>query len=126
MSNPNQYKVLVVEDHDVNRESMKEFLESHGFQTLVTADGMAGIIKAKQEQPQLILLDIQMPRLNGMSFLNKMIDEELDIPVIMTTALGREDDVRNAMKRGARDYVVKPIDFDILKAKIENILNISF
>ena len=125
MKKPEQLKVLVIEDDQLCRLTLVEFLKMMKFQVMDADNGMQGFIKAKDEQPDLILLDIMMPRLDGLNFLIKMIDEDLDIPVIMTTALGQEKDIVAAIKRGAKDYMVKPIDLAILKEKLEKILKIE-
>jgi len=125
MRKPENIKVLVVEDDQLCRLTTVEFLKIMNFQVIDTDNGMQGYIKAKEEQPDLILLDVMMPRLDGLTFLTKMVDDDLTMPVIMTTALGQEKDVIAAIKRGARDYMVKPIDLEVLKEKLEKYLDVS-
>ena len=126
MKKPKDIKILVVEDDQLCRLTVVEFLKILDFQVIDTDNGMQGFIKAKEEMPDLILLDVMMPRLDGLTFLTKMIDDDLDMPVIMTTALGQEKDVVAAIKRGAKDYMIKPIDLESLKEKIEKVLNVQF
>lgn len=118
-------KILIIDDEADFCKLVKKNLELIGeFEVSIATDGRAGIALAKNQKPDLILLDIMMPRMNGFQVL-ETLKNDLDVtqvPVIMLTALG--DDTSKIKAAGLYDeaYITKPVDADDLKAKIEEVL----
>ncbi|RMD49886.1 MAG: response regulator, partial [Ignavibacteria bacterium] len=85
MADPNVIKVLVVDDSDIIKHSLRKFLSEYNFEVFVSNDGLEGIEKARTEKPNLILLDLMMPNFDGLKMLQvlKVFDEIKDIPVIV-------------------------------------------
>lgn len=102
-------KVLIVDDDQSLRQLYLVELSSRGLIVVEAADGEEGLEKAKQEKPEVILLDIMMPKLDGVATLKKLKDtpETKDIPVLMLTNFGQEDLVKQAFSLGATDYLLK-------------------
>lgn len=112
--------VLVVDDSPTERLLMTRMLETNGYRVAVAESGEDGVNKAKELKPDLVLMDVVMPGLNGFQA-TRMIsrDEETkNIPVIITTTKSEETDKLWGMRQGAKDYVTKPINQDDLLAKI--------
>jgi len=117
--------ILIVEDDELSIDILAEYLRDLGFRVVTAENGMKGYIMAKDYSPDLILLDIMMPRMDGFSFLNKLTTLPKNMPVIMTTALSKKEDVTKALKLGATDYMIKPINFNTLKEKLNKHLGLS-
>src|SRR5215468_8998541 len=115
-------KILVVDDERLVRWSLRQKCEEWGYQVLEAPGGEPGLRLAQQESPDLVLLDVRMPDLNGLHVLEQ-IKKAPDAPaVIMITADPQLDDVKNALKLGAYDFIGKPLDFDELHVTIQNAL----
>jgi twitching motility two-component system response regulator PilH len=114
-------KILVVDDSPTERHVLIEFLSRHGYLVIAAENGEQGVAKAKQELPDLILMDVVMPGLNGFQATRTLTRDEATsrIPVIMCTSKNQETDKIWGMRQGAQDYVVKPIDHNALLAKIQ-------
>ena len=102
-------RLLVVEDEEILLTALSEELLGEGFDVIKAHDGVEGVEKAASEKPDLILLDLVMPRLDGLGALKQMKDNPLtkDIPVVILTNLSDYDKVSEALALGARDYLVK-------------------
>ncbi len=103
--------VLIVEDNELNMKLFKDLLEAHGINTLETRDGSQVMDIAKQNQPDLILMDIQLPEISGLD-VTKMLkadDEVKHIPVIAVTAFAMKGDEQKIREGGCEDYISKPI-----------------
>jgi twitching motility two-component system response regulator PilH len=113
-------KVMVVDDSPTERHFLGELLTKQGYQVVMAESGEEAMEKAKQLKPDLILMDVVMPGLNGFQATRAITkaDETKNIPVIMCTSKGQETDKVWGMRQGARDYVVKPINKDELLRKI--------
>lgn len=113
-------KILVVDDSPTERHMMVELLTKHGYQVVTAESGEEGIVKAKAEQPDLILMDVVMPGLNGYQATRTLTRDEVtkNIPVIVCTSKGQETDKIWGLRQGAQDYMVKPVNGDELIAKI--------
>lgn len=113
-------KILIADDSPTDRQYLLEKLSAHGYEC-VTADGGAeAIAKAKTELPDLILMDVIMPGINGYEATRAITRDEKtrDIPVIICTGKNQETDRMWGLRQGARDYVTKPIDHRALIDKI--------
>ena len=113
-------KILVVDDSPTDRQYMIETLKGKGFQIVTAENGEDAITKAKSELPDLILMDVVMPGLNGYQATRQITrdDATKHIPVIMCTSKGADTDKIWGMRQGANDYLVKPVDPAALLAKI--------
>lgn len=117
------YKILIIEDEPVHLNVMKAKLEYEGYDVLVAVDGEAGYQMVKEEKPDLVLLDIILPKLDGFGVLEKLKKDKINIPVIIVSNSGQPVEVDRAMKMGAKDYLVKA-EFnpaDVLE-KVEKVL----
>ena len=107
------YKVLVVDDSMFVKKQISQILTSEGFEVVGTAgDGLEGIEKYKELYPDVdfVTMDITMPKMDGISALEKIIEFDKDAKVIMVSALGKQDLVKKALMMGAKNYIVKPLD----------------
>jgi twitching motility two-component system response regulator PilH len=113
-------KILVVDDSPTDRQYMIETLKGKGFQIVTAENGEDAINKAKAELPDLILMDVVMPGLNGYQATRQITrdDATKHIPVIMCTSKGADTDKIWGLRQGANDYLVKPVDPQALLAKI--------
>jgi signal transduction histidine kinase len=120
-------RILVVDDHQRNREICEENLEMEGYRILLAENGKEGLHIARLEGPDLILLDIMMPEMNGYEMLEELkSDEQLkDIPVLMLTAKASTADVVQALNLGANDYLKKPFDIDELVARADTLVRLK-
>ncbi len=113
--------VLVVEDEKNIAELLQLYLEKEGYAVTVAADGGQGLSKFRSIQPDLVLLDVMMPVMDGWQ-LCKAIRAESQVPIIMLTAKGETDDKVQGLKTGADDYVTKPFEMKEVLARIEALL----
>ncbi|MDR0526421.1 MAG: response regulator [Spirochaetaceae bacterium] len=107
------YRVLIVDDSMFIAKQLGQILTSEGFEVVDTAgDGAQGVekFKANQGKIDLITMDITMPVLDGVSALEKIIQIDKNVKVIMVSALGKEDVVKKCLLAGAKSYIVKPLD----------------
>ena len=113
-------KILVVDDSPTERHFMVELLTKNGYQVITAESGEDGIAKAKSELPDLILMDVVMPGLNGYQATRTLTRDETtkNIPVIVCTSKGQETDKIWGLRQGAQDYMVKPVNGEALLAKI--------
>ena len=114
-------KVLIVEDDSNIAELLNLYLEKEGFEPLVAKDGGKGVEQFRAFQPDLVLLDIMLPVMDGWSVLKK-IRESSKVPVIMLTAKGETSDKVSGLEMGADDYIVKPFEAVELLARVEVVL----
>ena len=116
--------VLIIEDDKNIQDLLKLYLEKEGYAVTVADDGGQGLSKFRSMKPDLVLLDVMMPVLNGWEVC-KAIRAESNTPVIMLTAKGELDDKITGLKAGADDYVTKPFEMRELIARIEAVLRRS-
>lgn len=112
-------KILVIDDEQNIRRMLIRVLSNEGFIVEEAINGMEGWEKLEKENYSLVLLDLKMPKLNGMETLKKIKDTDSDLPVIMMSAYGSITEAVEAMKLGAVDYLVKPFDIEELKIIVE-------
>ena len=113
-------KILVVEDDQDIRDLLVDSLMDLGYDVVEAADGGAGYQRALEEHPDIILLDVMMPVMDGFEVLEKLKNNPAtnSAPVIMVSAKGQEMDINTAVDAGAWSYIVKPWDPEDLEAKI--------
>jgi two-component system alkaline phosphatase synthesis response regulator PhoP len=112
-------KVLVIEDEPENQLVIRMILETEGFDVAQVEDGYQALAAARAERPDLILLDVMMPDINGFDVFDQLRhdDDTRHVPVIMLTALAQRWDVERAVLAGVDDYVLKPFEpHDLLKS----------
>jgi two-component system cell cycle response regulator DivK len=117
-------KILIVEDNEENRDSLSRRLQRRGFEVLTAGDGNVGVAMAQSEKPDLVLMDMNMPELDGWEATRqiKAAPETQDLPVIALTAHAMSGDRDRALGVGCADYHTKPVDFPKLLAQVEAIL----
>jgi two-component system, NtrC family, response regulator AtoC len=115
-------KILIVDDERLVRWSLRQKCEEWGYEVFEAAGGELGLRLAQHESPDLVLLDVRMPDLNGIQVLERLRKNEDAGAVIMITADPTLDDVKSALKLGAYDFVGKPLDFEELRVTIQNAL----
>jgi two-component system response regulator AtoC len=115
-------KILVVDDERLVRWSLRQKCEEWGYEVVEAAAGEPGLRLAQHESPDLVLLDVRMPDLNGLQVLEQLKKNGDARAVIMITADPQLDDVKSALKLGAYDFVGKPLDFEELRVTIQNAL----
>ncbi len=123
---PKTKKILLVEDEEFLRSITAKRLEKEGYQIVVAGDGQAALDMAASEQPDLILLDLLLPVINGFDVLAKLkADPNVKhIPVIVFSNLGQREDVVKAKNSGAQDYLVKAnFTLDDVAAKVADVLS---
>ena len=122
------HKILIVEDDPAQRRILEELVKRYGFET-ATADGAAqglDILEASRSKPvDLIILDLVMPEIDGLEFLERLSAYRTTVPVIVQTAQGSIETVVKAMRAGADDFVVKPVNPERLKVSIQNLLKVN-
>jgi CheY-like chemotaxis protein len=113
-------RILVVDDEPRVREMIEFRLRQYGYDVLQAADGREALSVASEEQPDLVLLDVMMPELDGFQVCSRLKQHEATehIPVVMLTAKAEAKDVTRAFNSGAVDYVVKPYDPLVLQQKV--------
>ena len=116
-------KILAIDDEPVVRDSIAAYLEDSGFEVLQAGDGQEGLQKLREAAPELILLDLRMPEMDGLEFLEIMKQEAPDTPVIVVSGTGVLQDAIEALRAGAHDFVTKPIlDMAVLEHAVKGAL----
>ena len=114
-------RILIVDDSPSQLMGMKRIVEKLGHEALTAEDGAAGVDMAKAQKPDLILMDVVMPNLNGFQATRSICREETTrhIPVVLVTTKDQDTDRVWGMRQGARGYITKPVDPAELQAKID-------
>ncbi len=118
-------KVLVVDDSKTALLMEREILEAHTpYQCVTAADGQEAVEKAKQERPDLILMDVVMPRMNGFEACKMMRQQQStrDIPIVLVTTRGEESYMEAGFQSGCNDYITKPVNGEELVALLQSYL----
>jgi len=117
--------ILIVEDHDLNRDMLSRRLKRRGFQVIAAADGAAGVEAAVRERPDLVLMDMSLPVVDGWQATRmiKANPETSTIPVMALTAHALREDRERALEAGCDEFETKPLDLDRLLAKIDVLLS---
>ena len=117
-------KILLVEDNEMNRDMLSRRLQRKGFEVVIAVDGGEGVAKAKEHLPDLILMDLSLPVLDGLQATAQIKAEPTTakIPVLALTAHAMADDRDRALAAGCQDYDTKPIDLPRLLEKMDRLL----
>jgi two-component system alkaline phosphatase synthesis response regulator PhoP len=118
-------KILIVEDEPDMVLGLKDNFEFEGYEVLTAADGAAGLERARSHKPDLVILDIMLPRYSGLEVCKTLRGEGFTAPIIMLTARGQEIDKVVGLELGADDYVTKPFSIRELLARVRAILRRS-
>ncbi|HLC48944.1 MAG TPA: response regulator [Candidatus Andersenbacteria bacterium] len=120
-------KILIVDDDPIFQKTMTAKLELLAYSIVSAFDGEEGLTKAQQEKPDLILLDIKMPKLDGLSMLKKLQsnkDGQTQIPVLITSNLSSTENISEGVSLGIRGYIIKSNEtLDTIVKEVETILN---
>lgn len=100
-------KILIVEDERPISKALELKLNNSGFEAMAAYDGLQALTKIETDKPDLVLLDLVMPNLDGFGLLNKLKEKNISVPVIVTSNLSQEEDINKAKSLGAIDYYVK-------------------
>jgi two-component system alkaline phosphatase synthesis response regulator PhoP len=115
-------KVLIVEDEPDMVLGLKDNFEFEGYEVVTASDGAAGLERARDQKPDLVILDIMLPKLSGLEVCKTLRGEGFEAPIIMLTARGQEIDKVVGLELGADDYVTKPFSIRELLARVRAIL----
>ncbi|MCA9932754.1 MAG: response regulator [Anaerolineales bacterium] len=119
-------RVLIIDDSQEIREFLSEYiLKPKGFEVLMATNGLMGLEMAIAKEPDLIIIDQQMPRLTGLEVLQKLRERDINVPAILVTAHGSEDTAVAGFRLGIRDYIIKPIDVDEISESVDRALRES-
>ncbi len=117
-------KVLLVEDDEMNRDSLSRLLKRRGFEVIIGVDGQEGIAMAQSESPDLILMDMSLPQIDGWEATRRLkaAPDTRSVPIIALTAHAMASDREKALAAGCDDFDTKPIDLDSLIPKMNSLL----
>ncbi len=115
-------KILIVEDEPNMVSGLRDNFEFEGHQVITAGDGVAGLERAIAESPDLVILDVMMPRMSGLDVCRQLKSKRPSIPIIMLTARGQEVDKVVGLELGADDYVTKPFSIRELLARVKAVL----
>jgi serine phosphatase RsbU (regulator of sigma subunit) len=119
-------RILTIEDDPTIRANIVAYLEDSGYEMLEAADGLQGLEQFRENQPDLVLCDLRMPKMDGLDVLREITQTSSDTPVIVVSGAGMIGDAIQALKRGAWDYLTKPIpDMQILEVAVNKALDRS-
>src|SRR5471030_2290541 len=120
-------RILIVDDNEVNRDILVTRLETYGYEMLQAADGEEAIAAAKKHLPDLILLDVMMPKIDGIEVTRRIkADASMPfMPIILVTAKADSKDVVEGLEAGADEYLTKPVDQTSLVARVKSVLRIK-
>ncbi len=111
-------RVLIVDDEPHAVELLSEFLTAKGYEVVTASNGDEALCKVKEERPHLILLDVCMPKMNGLEVLRRVREIDQEVGIIMVTAVHEEETGRKALTMGAFDYITKPLDLKYLEQSL--------
>jgi len=120
-------KVLLVEDNEMNRDMLSRRLMRRGFEVIFATDGKEGVDTARREKPDIILMDLSLPIMDGWEATRRVKSDDAtrSVPVIGLTARAMMGDREKAMEAGCDDYDTKPVELDRLIGKIERLLGLG-
>jgi DNA-binding response OmpR family regulator len=115
-------KILVVEDEPAMVAGLRDNFEFEGYEVITAQDGIEGLERALDESPDLVVLDVMMPRMSGLEVCKQLRAKRASLPIIMLTARGQEIDKVVGLELGADDYVTKPFSIRELLARVKSVL----
>jgi DNA-binding response OmpR family regulator len=115
-------KILVVEDEPAMVAGLRDNFEFEGYDVITAQDGVEGLQRALEESPDLVVLDVMMPRMSGLEVCKQLRAKRASLPIIMLTARGQEVDKVVGLELGADDYVTKPFSIRELLARVKSVL----
>src|SRR5262244_1223839 len=115
-------KILIVEDEPNMVAGLRDNFEFEGYQVITAPDGVAGLERALSDSPDLVILDVMMPRMSGLDVCKQLKAKRPSLPIIMLTARGQEVDKVVGLELGADDYVTKPFSIRELMARVKAVL----
>src|SRR5580693_8336066 len=123
----NPARILIVDDNETNRDILVTRLSKHGYETLQAADGEEALASASQHRPDLILLDVEMPKLDGFEVCRRLKRDPAMrfMPIILCTARAASQDIVTGLDAGADEYLTKPIDQAALVARVRSMLRVK-
>ncbi len=113
-------KILVIDDERSIRNSMKDILQYEGYEVVLAENGMEGLVSVKSEKPDVVFCDIKMPKMEGIEVLERIKEFSADTPVIMISGHGTIDTAIEAIRKGAYDFIEKPLDLNRIQITIKN------
>ena len=126
MKNKSRIRALVIDDDNAVRNSLRFYLEDLGFEVFEGVDGQDGVEKFQQAEPDIVLVDLRMPRMSGHQVLESLSSEAPETPLIVISGTGSIKDTVKALRLGAWDYILKPVnDLSILKHAIDKAIERS-
>jgi two-component system chemotaxis response regulator CheY len=114
-------KILVVDDAAFMRMRCTKLLQENGYETIEAANGVEAVAKYEQCKPDAVLMDITMPDMDGIQTLKRLVEIDSKVRIAMVTAMGQQSLVIEALKSGAKDFVVKPFNADRVLAAVKKI-----
>ena len=116
--------LLIIDDDEVVRASLAAYLEDSGFSILQASNGLQGLQVFEQEQPDLIICDLRMPQMGGLELIRQVTQQSAITPVIVISGAGVMSDVVEALRLGAADYLIKPLeDLAVLEHSVHRALD---
>jgi CheY-like chemotaxis protein len=117
-------RILLIEDNEMNRDMLSRRLTRKGYEVVIAVDGEDGLAKAREQLPDLVLMDLSLPNIDGWEATRQLKNDEATsaLPVIALTAHAMQGDRERAIDAGADDYDTKPVDFKRLLGKIEALI----
>jgi len=117
-------KILIIEDDPSFSRALNHIVEKEGYDVIAASNGMTGLRMAKEDKPDLLILDVMLPGLDGFEICNRLRHDPptANLPIIMLSAKGQEADKTTGLKVGANEYLTKPVDRAVLLEKLTSLL----
>ena len=116
-------KILIVDDAEFLRVRLNKILDTEGYEVFQAENGVKAVATYKEKHPDVVLMDVTMPEMDGLTALKEIVSFDSQAKVVMLTALGQESVVLEAVKSGARDFIVKPFEHDRVMKAISKLLS---
>lgn len=116
-------KILIVDDAEFLRVRLNKILDTEGYEVFQAENGVKAVSAYKEKHPDVVLMDVTMPEMDGLAALKEIVSFDPQAKVVMLTALGQESVVLDAVKSGARDFIVKPFEHDRVMKAISKLLS---
>jgi two-component system, chemotaxis family, chemotaxis protein CheY len=116
-------KIMIVDDAEFLRVRLNKILDTEGYEVFQAENGVKAVATYKEKHPDVVLMDVTMPEMDGLAALKEIVSFDPQAKVVMLTALGQESVVLDAVKAGARDFIVKPFEHDRVMKAISKLLS---